>query len=85
MSKEKVEKILKELGQRKQLLNAKVQFATGADPTRGDVIGNTESCTDEVCGGGTGNVAACDDQVCSEPGADPDTAGNTNACGDWQC
>lgn len=85
MSKEKVEKILKELGQRKQLLNAKVQFSQDDNSARGSVIGNTQSCTDEVCGGGIGNVSACDDHVCPEPGADPDCMGNTNACGDWQC
>ena len=85
MSKEKVEKIFKELGRRKQLLNAKVQFSVEEDSTRGSVIGNTQSCTDEVCGGGVGNVSACDDQVCSDPDSDPDTMGNTSACGDWQC
>lgn len=86
LSKEKVEEILKELGHRKEIRNAKIQFATGEGTTRGeDIIGNVASCTDEVCGGGAGNVSACDDVVCNDPDADPDTIGNTSACGDWAC
>lgn len=49
------------------------------------VTGNYEACTDEVCGGGAGKVSACDDVVCQDPDADPDTIGNTSACGDWAC
>ena len=86
LSKEKVEEMLKELGRRKKIMNAKVQFATGESTTRGeDIIGNVASCTDSVCGGGYGNVSACDDFICSDPDSDPDTIGNTSACGDWAC
>jgi len=118
-SKEKVEEILRELGRRKEIKKAKIQFAVGGEsrsdeggmgnipscndfpdggagnisacddmvcrePTE-DIIGNVASCTDEVCGGGAGNVSACDDVVCQDPDADPDTIGNTSACGDWAC
>jgi hypothetical protein len=85
-SNEKVKEILKELGKRKKIVNAKVQFAADGKMTRSDnVIGNVDSCTDVVCGGGAGNVAACDDVVCQDPDADPGTIGNTSACGDWAC
>ena len=85
-AKEKIEEILKKLKHRKEIRNAKIQFATSNDTTRAqDVMGNVASCTDEICGGGIGNVAACDDQECSDPDAEPDTMGNTSACGDWIC
>lgn len=86
LSKEKVKELLEELGRRKEIKNAKIQLAADAGEAKGgDVIGNVSGCTDEICGGGVGNVSACDDEVCHEPGADPDTMGNTHACGDWVC
>lgn len=85
-TKEKVEKILRELGHRKEIKNAKIQLAVSGGPSSDEgLMGNVASCTDVTCGGGVGNVSACDDDVCSAPDSDPDCMGNTSACGDWVC
>lgn len=78
-SQEKVEKILRELGLRKEIKTAKNLFAVEADEGR---MGNIDSCND-FPDGGAGNVSACDDDVCS--GGNEDVAGNYNACTDVVC
>lgn len=77
--------LLDEINSRKAKKNASIQYSPSKKRSMGDVIGNTSSCNDSQCGGGSGNVQACDDFVCSDPGSDPNTVGNTSSCGDWQC
>jgi len=84
LSKEKVEEILRELGRRKEIQNAKIQFAVGGGPSPGEGrMGNIESCND-FPDGGAGNVSACDDVVCPVA-PDEGVAGNYEACTDEVC
>lgn len=78
-SQEKLEKILRELGLRKEIKTSEKLFVIDNGEGR---MGNIDSCND-FPPGGAGNVSACDDDVCSD--GNDDVAGNYNACTDDVC
>lgn len=81
LSKEKAEKILRELERRKGPNNVKYQFAIDGNLKSNEGgMGNIESCND-FPDGGAGNVSACDDDVCEGE----NISGNVASCTDDVC
>ena len=83
-SKKKIEEILKELGHRKEIRNAKIHLAAGGGQSSDEGrMGNILSCND-FPDGGAGNISACDDVVCPVA-RDEGVIGNYEPCTDEVC